>query len=363
MDVFPLLKTEDLLALTHIAKGPCISLYLPLNDQNEQTIAEEFESLVKTVQVLLHQTPQKENILEILYSVNPLDLVPSHSTCRGLALFYSPNLQGFYCTTQSLPSKVIVAESFHLRPLLEHLDKDARYNVLILDSAEALLFRCTKGQRQELHHFVFQEGNTTDRIHWRRQGETHSVNLPHVKALRGRGKKINTMFLRWVHSRILKEEKLVDLPLFIFTTDLLYLSFREIFKHPDMIFQRVEPIVMADEEPYFHKAEELMNIRAKKERERQIFEDKQKELLIDLRQITKEALRGHISTLYLRRDAEVWAELYRKSAQFEIHPQQQTDTDDDLLDDLACEVIKHGGKVIVLSAEEMPTTEPAAAIL
>lgn len=363
MDVFAPLKTEDLLTLTYVQKGPCISLYMPLDHQNEESIAEEFDTLVKTTQVLLHKTPQKDKILDVLYNLNPLDLVSSGTPCKGLALFYSPHLQGFYCTQKSLPAKVVVAESFHLRPLLEHLDKNSIYNVLILDSDEALFFHCAKGQRQEQHHFVFQEGQSADRIYWRHQGETHSTTLPHVKSLRGRGKKVNTMFLRWVHSRIIKEPKVNERVLFIFTTDLLYLSFREIFKHSDMVFQRTEPIIVADEDSYFNKAEELMNLRAKKEQERQLFEDQQKNLVVDLQQITKEALRGHIATLYLRKDAEIWAHLYRKSAQFETHPHQQSPQDDDLLDDLACEVIKHGGKVIVLSGNEMPAPVPAAATL
>ena len=46
-----------------------------------------------------------------------------------------------------------------------------------------------------------------------------------------------------------------------------------------------------------------------------------------------------------------------------IHPFDLDHEDDDLLDDIAQEVLSHGGKVVVARHEEMPKGRPILAIL
>jgi hypothetical protein len=80
-------------------------------------------------------------------------------------------------------------------------------------------------------------------------------------------------------------------------------------------------------------------------------------------QIAKAAIKGKVRKLVIADGINIFGKIDRKSGGLSIHPTHLDHEDDDILDDLAQEVLAHGGEVVVASREEIPKGRPILAIL
>jgi hypothetical protein len=79
--------------------------------------------------------------------------------------------------------------------------------------------------------------------------------------------------------------------------------------------------------------------------------------------ISRAAVRGQVRKLVVADDINIFGKIDRKSGQIAVHPVHLDHEDDDILDDLAQEVLARGGEVIVASQDEIPRGRPILAIL
>lgn len=374
--MFDKMTHDDLLRLTNVQDGPCISIYIPA--MPEKTLNLEYEALVRRAAYLLSFDPREEmrkSLLETLYNFNPTEHFASRE--QGLALFVNKHWNGYFLASHDLPSKVVVAETFHLKPLLADMQGDHSYHILVLSSTEAVLLNCDGGTGTEVHTFLFHQGQHSNSIHWKHLDETETSQIPHLKSqLRGRGtqdsqfkKKSGVkLFLRWIESKISKETGYKTLPLFVSTGETLFHAYKEISTHPHPTWCPTDVTKgMPRMEALIHQANAHIqkNVAQHKNISTNEMEElaRQKKVIDDLVKISRAALNGKVKTLFLRDNSEVWGQFHRKSSQITFHEKQLDSKDDDILDDIACEVIRHGGEVIVLDSKDMPSTSPAAAVL
>jgi|GEM_PF-1639765 len=367
---------DDLLRLTAVQDGPCVSIYIPA--MPDKTLQIEYEALVRRATYLLSFDPRedlRERLLDELYSFNPREHFSTEQ--QGVALFLNKHWSGFYLANHDVPSKVVVAETFHLKPLIDDLQGDHIYNVLALSAEEAILYHCDSGASTEQHTFLFHQGQHSNSIHWKHHDETETAQIPHLKAqLRGRGahdthfkkKSGAKLFLRWIEAKIAKDVGYKTLPLFVFTNETLFHAYKEVCTHPTPVLCKIDTSKgLPRTEALIHQANSHIRQDLLKHRHvsTQEMEDlaRQKKVIDDLVRISRAALSGQVKTLFLRDNSEIWGQLHRRSAQITFHEKQMNSKDDDILDDIACEVIKHGGEVIVLPDKDMPSPSPAAAIL
>jgi hypothetical protein len=80
-------------------------------------------------------------------------------------------------------------------------------------------------------------------------------------------------------------------------------------------------------------------------------------------QIARAAIKGRVRKLIIADGINIFGKIDKKSGGLAIHPAHLDHQDDDLLDDLAQEVLAQGGEVIVASREEIPKGRPVLAIL
>lgn len=370
------LTHDDLLRLTSVQDGPCVSIYIPA--MPEKTLHLEYEALVRRATYLLSFDPREElrkSLLDTLYNFNPAE--PLSSREQGLAIFVNKHWSGYFLANHELPSKVVVAETFHLKPLIQDLQGDHIYHVLVLSLEEALLLSCDGGRGAEVHTFLFHQGQHSNSIHWKHQDESETVQIPHLKShLRGRGTQDNQfkrksgvkLFLRWIEAKIGKEQGYKTLPLFVFSNETLFNAYKEVCTHPGPVLCKIDLAKGTPRmEAIIHQANVHIqsNINKHKNLSTIEMEDlaRQKKVIDDLIKISRAALNGKVKTLFLRDNAEIWGQFHRKSSQITFHEKQTNSKDDDILDDIACEVIRHGGEVIVLTDKDMPTRSMAAAIL
>lgn len=367
---------EDLLRLTSVQDGPCISIYIPALPA--KTLQIEYEALVRRANHLLSFDPREElrqHLLGQLYQFNPLEYLGNGE--KGLALFINKHWNSYFLSHHDLPSKVVVADSFHLKPLLDDLQKEHVFNILVLTPHESIFLNCDSGKGTESHTFLFHQGQHSNSIHWKHFDESETVQIPHLKShLRGRGltdsnlkrKTGAKIFLRWIEAKISKDPGYKTLPLFIFTNEAIFSSYKEISSHPTPVMCPIDINKgLPRLEALLHQANTHIQVSAAKTKNLSPSEierlSRQKKVVDDLVKISKAALSGRIKTLFLRDNIEIWGQFHRKSGQLTIREKQMNSKDDDLLDDIACEVIRHGGEVVVLPSKDMPTPSPVAAIL
>lgn len=369
------LTHDDLLKLTSVQEGPCISIYIPALP--ESALQDEYDILVKRAAYLLSldDSATHQKIMEALFNFNPAE--PISGSARGVAIFVNKHWQGYFVAPHDLPAKVVVADSFHLKPVIEDLQRDHTFHLLVVGVDEAVLLFSQGATASETHTFLLHHGSHSNSIHWKHFDEHEALQIPHLKTQsRGRGtsdsqfkkKSATKIFLRWIEAKINKEAGYKTLPLFVFTSETLFSIYREVSTHPKPQFFLLDIRKgLPHHESLIHRVENYLNQEMSHHRQVSAAEiERQKiknRLIEDLTKISRAALHGEVKTLYLRDKSEVWGQLDRRSGQISLHPRQMNSKDDDILDDIACEVIRQGGEVIVLSPKDMPTPSPAAAIL
>ncbi len=82
-----------------------------------------------------------------------------------------------------------------------------------------------------------------------------------------------------------------------------------------------------------------------------------------LGQITRLASQGQIKKLMIAEDFEIFGKIHPLTGQLSVTPIQCDHEDDDILDDLAQQVLANGGEVLVTKQKWIPENQPAVAIV
>ncbi|NCN27315.1 hypothetical protein GW915_07045 [bacterium] len=83
----------------------------------------------------------------------------------------------------------------------------------------------------------------------------------------------------------------------------------------------------------------------------------------NLLEIAADAINGRVRKLLISDGVNLFGKLCRQTGRVSLHPRHLDHEDDDLLDDLAQEVMAHGGQVLVASHKDMPLGRSIIAIV
>ena len=135
---------DDLQNLLSPRPEPCISIYLPLPRHGlDLTMAPvRFRALLRQAESLLGERYDARRVKELLGPLAGLTeagdvFAPGP---EGLAAFRAEGLFEVYRLWPAPPERVVVADSFHVKPLLKSLQARHRYFVLSLGSRRVALF-------------------------------------------------------------------------------------------------------------------------------------------------------------------------------------------------------------------------------
>ncbi len=375
---------EQLHDLMQVRQFPCVTFYLPVEKTGADTRAGAIilRNMLKNAEDALKQkgvrTPDIERLLAPVHALLDNALFWEKQNL-GLALFV--NDQGM--TSHRLPIRfaetLLVADRFLVRPLLSMIGQDGRYAMLALGLSDTRLYRCTRHTMMEgamtAHPDSLQA--VLDSYDVEKQMQHHSGSSI------GRGGASGTVFhgfdsmkdsekdrireyFRKVDASL--RESLTDdhLPVVLVCVDYLAPLFRSVSKDPrvqanhisgspdtirrDVLLEKgwevVRPIFEKDKNKALSALEKAMG---------------SKKVTTDVRKVLLATQNGQVDTLFLQHDRQVIGLVDRQLGS----PTQQTvepgrESEEELLDFAAMRVMSQGGKVFVLTAEEMP--EPADCI-
>lgn len=365
-----LLNLNDVEPLLAGAHGPCVSLYLtrPKNELGERIAATKMIQLLRRTEALLKPSLTFKEIRKFmrpLWSFRRDLFWKSH---RSLALFHSEKISGYLPLSMEVPELTVVADSFHLKPILKRIQEQERLWVLSLSQKNAQLFRWADGGLE-----LVESVSSTE---WEMRGWSLFVNSP--GALRGirsnvsdadYHREIVNRFFRKVDSAIQPHLAAGSVPLVLAGVGYLHPIFRAITQYSFVSDSGIEGSFKGgvSQSKLLHRVREVSE-ELKRHQEKRLQAEYEEAALAhrgldDLSLVVRAALQGQVHKLFVAEDRQIWGTLDEKRGAAILHPYQMSTHDDDVLDDLAELVVKKGGAVHVLPSCKMPTISPAAAIL
>lgn len=371
------MTVDELRALIAHASAPCVSIYMPTHRGGTDDDRAQYAGYLRRARELLSRDYKAREIEPLL---RPLEELDTHAfwseQLEGLAVFASKAWSAYYRLPLRLEELVVVADSFHVRPLLHFLRSNQRYFLLNLSQGRVSFFKgsATGLGAIDLASMPRSLAETVGVVNHERSQHLRSGRRGTSPVYQGSGHDDSVRdedlqrFLRDIDRalwEVLREE---TAPLIVASTPRITAAFQAVSRYPHLLHESVHgsfadakladlhakawPIVQA----WFqeHEQEVVRRYGNSISRDR---------ALDEVSAIARFAVQGRVRDLFVESDAHLWGRMDPLIGRLEMHETRQEDAHDDVMDDIAEAVILRGGEVHALPRSKMPTRSPVAAIL
>ena len=366
--------------LLHNQETPCLSLYQPTHRQHPDNAQDpiRFNNLLKEMQASLRQRYPKQETASLLAPFEALadNKAFWNHTGDGLAVLSAPGMFRAYRLQRPVAELVVVADSFHTKPLMRITQSADHYQILGLSRNSFKLF---EGNRDSLLEVQPQDNalRTADEMLDKdtdsREGAHRAYGPAGDSAWQGTDVKQSLadrdteQFFRAVDQAVMQHHgQSGGMGLILAALPEHHHLFRSVSKNPRLLKEAldVHPDAMS-----------LDTLRARAWQLVQPYYLARLAGLLDaygaaaakgqgsdaMRDIAQAAVAGRVATLLIEADRIIPAQI--NAANSKVTAGELADPEvDDVLDDLGELVLKAGGDVVMVPAERMPTTTGAAAI-
>ena len=378
-----LLSKSDLQTLMGAQQGPCISLFMPTHRAGPETQQDpvRFKNLIRAAeeQVVAEglRSTEAKTLLEPTQKLLQDPLFWQHQS-DGLAVFLSAGHFRVFLLPLDFTELVVVADRFHIKPLLPLFNGDGRFYILALSQNEVRLLQGTRDMVREIdpqgipHSLA--EALKYDDPQKQLQFHTQTSGGTGKRAAMFHGQGVGTddtkdnilrycqLIDRGLHE-ILKDERA---PLVFTGVDYLLPLYKEANTYPALMDTGIEgnPDEMSEEElharawsvvqPYFAKEQEA----ALAQYRERIGTGKSSH---DLKEIIPASSFGRVEVLFCAIGIQQWGQFDPERDSVDLHDSKQPG-DEDLFDFAAVQTLLHGGTVYGIEPETMPDGAPLAAL-
>lgn len=369
--------------------GPYISLYQPTHRQHPENKQDPilFRNLVKQLEESLRSQHSEENTKKLLAPFHALaaDVNFWNHTADGIAVFGGEDFFKIMPLQRPTPERAIVADSFHIKPLLRILQSADRFQVLSINRLSVRLF---EGNRDRLDEIALsgQVPSTASEVIGddlpESEGRIRSVGgsagaTPGASGSGGirysHGTKSEVIdqqtekFFRMVDKGITEQHsKPSGLPLILAALPEHHAMFRAVSHNAKLLDEGIdvnpEPLSPDELRSLAWKVMEPVYIKRLAGFVDQFHAaSNAKQGSDDLPDVATAAVEGRVRVLLLEAGRQISGNIDLKTGK--THPDDLKDPKvDDMLDDLAEQVLRTGGEVIMVPTERMPTTTGLAGI-
>lgn len=356
-----------------------ISLYQPTHrhgPENQQDPI-RFKNLIREIGESLNEKYDKKQVEDLL---KPFEALAADNefwqhTTDGMAVFATDSKCFVYRLQRPVEELAIVADSFHIKPLIRIFQSADRYHLLGINRNEFALFEGDRYgfEKVELDSEIPQ---TAKEILGEEYTEAYitagGIGAGGSVMFHGHGSKKDEVdkdtdrFFRSVDRIVLENySRPMELPLILVTLDENHTPFQNLSHNPflqkegikanydaltidelkESAWEKIEPI-------YIEKTKTLVD-----EFENERAQDKGSD---DINQVAKAATENRVSRLLIESDRIIPGKLNGETGELTLK-ELENPVVDDLLDDLAELVLKNMGEVVMLPKERMPTNTGVAA--
>lgn len=373
-----MITRDEILRLLAPHGRPCVSLFLPTHRHAPDSAQDpiRFRNLLKSVRSLLTEGVPKPVAEEVL---KPLESLAGPAFWRdqldGLAVFACPGFQAVYRLPMSLPERAIVADSFHVRPIVGALKANRRFYVLAVSQKSVTLY---EGSPTGLGAVDLRdlptsmrdvlgvaEGGSGLQAWSARGGEAvfHGGGAPDENR-----KEDLARFFRIIDKALWERLRDEQVPLVLAGPASYFPIYRDVSRYAHLAPNGVEGNVDAATPEELH-ARAWPVVRA-------VFDAEEHEAVAEyarlassrlatsiLTEVSSAAVKGRVRRLFVQEGKVLFGHLDPVTGDVLLHGRQEGAVDDDVLDDLAEAVLARAGEVLELPAARMPEGAAAAAIL
>lgn len=365
--------------------GPCISVYLPTSrrfPENQQDVT-VFKGLIQKVDASLaaeFDEAARTVLLEPLHELAGNERFWSH-TLSGLAVLRAPDYYKVYKLQRTVPERAIVADSFHIKPLLRIIQSADRFEVLALTREHVRYYHGNRDALDEvdLHENVprILEDALGDQVTEQHNTASSMGKMGHdmagvsgrhgIGARKDEVDKDTERYFRAIDRAILEHHsKSSGVPLILAALAEHHTTFRTLSHNTLLMTDGITG------NPDAFTADEL------REKAWALFEPRYHERLTKLiddfgagmpRSLASDviddvalaALGGRIRTLLVDVEKVIAGRVDRETGRVHLGSLEDLHTDD-VLDDLAELTMRMGGDVVVVPSERMPSESGVAAV-
>jgi len=374
------ITTDQLLRLLADHEPPCISLYQPTHRRHPENQQDRirYGNLLKEMEGSLrakYSTRDVQSLLDNFRALVSDDAFWNHRT-DGLAILATADMFELFEMQRPFPELVVVANSFHIKPLLRVLQTADRFQMLCLNRHEAKLY---EGNCDALDPVELKEVPSTIT-----EALGDELTEPHLTVasygtgtgqamFHGHGSKADEIdndrdrFFRVIDRAILKHHSRPSgLPLILGALPEYHTPFRKVSQNPFLIqdaLQKNPESLSLDElrseawrmlEPlYLERLAGLIDL-FESARSRRSGSD-------DLSDVARAAVAGRVATLLIEGERKIPGHIDAATGAIQAGDLSCPKTDD-MLDDLAEIVLRKQGEVTVVPARRMPCESGLAAV-
>jgi release factor family 3 len=370
-------RAEELERLLKPAGTPCISIHLPTHRgfPGWKQDPVRFRALVGAVEKLLAEGPAPRGAARIVAPLRALEDSPHWEySLDGFAAFLSPDFAAAYRLPIPVPERTVVADTFHVKPLIPFLHANRRYLVLAVSENEVTLYDGGPlgVEAVELRGVPESLREALGVPDYDRLVSRHGAPSGPVLHGRGPGREITKTELLKYFRRIDKalHEFLrgESAPLVLAAVDSHHPLYRETNTYPHLISHRLVGSYERTNGARIHaEAWPIVSQEFKKRVDEWIDRYREvasKGLTTDvIEEIGPAAVAGRVACVLAEEGAAVGGILDRATGSVLRRSDKLQPGGDDLVDDVCEESLKRRGLVFVIPRASMPTSSPIAAVL
>ncbi|MBK7876068.1 MAG: hypothetical protein IPJ77_09990 [Planctomycetes bacterium] len=371
------MNVEELRSLIATHVPPCVSIYLPTHPGGSQEDKHHYEGLLRRARAELarhlssHEADDAIAPLEHLF--RPQDWKDELS---GLAVFRSQEFEAVYRLPMKVEERVVVGDSFHVRPLLEYLQANQRYFLLVLSQGRVGFM---KGS---MHGLVPVDLRTLPRSLTSALGvEDHERNVRQhssgafgtMAMYSGRGKDDGSRdedfarFFRMIDKELMLVLRDENVPLVVAAPDRQFAIYASVSRYPHLLAEGLHGSFAHERGDELHARAWPLVQKHVAERESIVLEHYSSGIshvrsTDEVTTIARAAVQGRVRELLLARGTTLGGRLDRETGTLELWKEKRGEMSD-VLDDLAEAVLLRGGEVFSFDRHRMPSSSPIAATL
>ena len=382
MSMMKTFSKDELKSLMAKQEGFCISIFMPTYRagapaQQNQIRLRNMLRVAEEKLLAGGCRPQEAKILlEPLQGLIGNVIFWRHQS-DGLAIFLSSGTFSYYCLPVNFDELIVVADRFHIKPLLQVLSGDNRFYVLALSQNEIHLFEGTKQDFREIEidtvprslaeALQYDELEKQVRFHRgaQRGGERSSMISGHGADLDDNKENISKYFRqidKGLHD-FMRDEKI---PLVLAGVDYLFPIYKEVNTYNHLMNEGItgNPKGMSMEhlhkqawsvvDPYFQKDENDAIAQYRQSSGTGLTSK-------DIREIIPAAYHGRVGLLFILKGYRQWGLFNPGSNKVLLYEKLEAGSEG-LHDFAAIQTFLNGGAVFILSPEKMPDESPLAAV-
>lgn len=378
------LTAAQLTTVMGYQEAPVFSVYMPTHRTHPDNAQDPdaFKKLIQQFEPVKAEYPRDSDIQAIFDKFEALaaDYHFWQHTREGLAVFATRNSFDVYRLRRRVQPLAIVADSAHTKPLLKYLQTRDRYHVLVLTTNTAQLYEGDRYQLDEIDlsdedipesmidaldhemrdlHATLAAYRTATGENWD-MGQNHGLKKTDID------NDIEQFFRSVDRAIIVKYSVPSQLPLILAALPEHHHLFRRVSRNKQLMEEgiRINATAISSEE-LRKSAWEIFEPHYEARMNNVIGDFRHattKRLGADqLDEIVKDAFDGKVGTLLLEEDRIIPGRIVdRENVMY--HTDRTDHPVDDVLDDLAELVLRHGGEVWIIPRDKMPSETGAATI-